>query len=327
MENTNINKKLQCINAMKLFAILLVINSHMDKLYPKDYFATGGALGNALFFIISGYFFTARLDFKGIIQKKIKRLYPETIIVTMLYYCLGYWDLSFKFIDIIYEFIFPTKFWFVGTLFLFYILIYLLEYIKFTENYIAFTIIMWICYFIYYIFLVDKTIWSLETNGIDSLEGFFKLIYYFYIFCTGFYIKKFVTQYKDYNKMLKLSLIFFFATLISKVLLQKEIIGMNMQFVCQIFGTLFAIFALLFSLSFESIYIKLSSKVRKVIDFISEHSMELYLLQFIVIYYSEDFVFPINIIIAILLTIFLAIILNYLMNIIYFFVSKLHNYS
>ena len=327
MIDNNKYKKLQCINAMKLLAIMLVINSHMDKLYPKSYLATGGALGNALFFIISGYFFSTKLKLKGIILKKLKRLYPETIIVTILYYCLGYWDLSFKFVDLIYEFIFPTKFWFVGVLFLFYILVYLLDCINFTKNYIAFTIIIWICYFLYYIFLIDKTVWSVETSGINSFEGFFKLIYYFYIFCTGFYIKKFVTQYKKYNNMLILSLMFFLMTLISKVLLQKGIIEMNMQFVCQIFGTLFAIFTLLFSLSFESVYIKLSSNIRKKIDFISEHSMELYLLQFIVIYYSEYVIFPFNIIIAVVLTIFLAIILNYFMDRIYFFVSKLYNYS
>jgi hypothetical protein len=34
---------------LRFLAILLVINSHMDSLYPVQLFAAGGAMGNALF--------------------------------------------------------------------------------------------------------------------------------------------------------------------------------------------------------------------------------------------------------------------------------------
>ena len=49
------NVRNELLNLMKVFAILLVFNSHCDPLYPVSYLATGGALGNSLFFIISGY--------------------------------------------------------------------------------------------------------------------------------------------------------------------------------------------------------------------------------------------------------------------------------
>lgn len=43
------------IDYLKTVAVLLVINSHFDCLYPIPALATGGAMGNALFFIVSGF--------------------------------------------------------------------------------------------------------------------------------------------------------------------------------------------------------------------------------------------------------------------------------
>ncbi len=40
---------------LRLIAIFLIVNSHLDNLYPSEAFAFGGHLGNSLFFFISGY--------------------------------------------------------------------------------------------------------------------------------------------------------------------------------------------------------------------------------------------------------------------------------
>ena len=42
------------LNLLRVFAVFLVFNSHCDALYPVSALATGGAMGNALFFVISG---------------------------------------------------------------------------------------------------------------------------------------------------------------------------------------------------------------------------------------------------------------------------------
>lgn len=51
----NCAKEKNYIYLAKFFAVLLVLNSHLDKCYPIPALATGGALGNALFFFVSGY--------------------------------------------------------------------------------------------------------------------------------------------------------------------------------------------------------------------------------------------------------------------------------
>ena len=44
------------MDIMKCLAVLLVMNSHMDLLYGKySALATGGAIGDVLFFFASGY--------------------------------------------------------------------------------------------------------------------------------------------------------------------------------------------------------------------------------------------------------------------------------
>lgn len=44
------------IDFVKFLALFLVLNSHMGECYPKyQFLATGGAIGDALFFFASGF--------------------------------------------------------------------------------------------------------------------------------------------------------------------------------------------------------------------------------------------------------------------------------
>lgn len=45
------------IDLLKFLAVLLITNSHFDKLYPESisFLGTGGAIGDALFFFCSGF--------------------------------------------------------------------------------------------------------------------------------------------------------------------------------------------------------------------------------------------------------------------------------
>lgn len=45
------------VSLIRFIATLLITNSHYDKLYPQgfSFLSTGGMIGNALFFWVSGY--------------------------------------------------------------------------------------------------------------------------------------------------------------------------------------------------------------------------------------------------------------------------------
>ena len=305
------NRKYQeCMNAIKVFAILLVFNSHCDGLYPASvsWMATGGAVGNALFFIISGYLVSFRAqEQKGIkwIGRKLLRLYPVTLIVAILR-CVLFAEYPSSVMDFVFSFLWPTSFWFVGALLLFYVLFCFLEK-PIRSAFPLFSVILWAVYFLYYIFLVDQSVWSVEAAGLTSVAGCFKLIYYFYIFCLGYYLKCRPASGRQTGFGL-LAIGSFLFSFVFKFLLQKNIVPMQTQFLSQIIGVVFAYSALRFCLAAEEGYrARIPQKLRALLNRYSACSLEMFLLQFSVIELFAQLGFPINIILAFVSTTVLAL--------------------
>ncbi len=75
-------------------AIILIINWHLDILYPIKHLATGGAIGPSLFFMLSAYglyfSFTPQTSFLTFISNRIKKIYPsvwlELLIIFIHFY-------------------------------------------------------------------------------------------------------------------------------------------------------------------------------------------------------------------------------------------------
>lgn len=60
------------ISLVRVFAMVLILISHSDRLFPQaiSFIATGGALGNELFFFVGGYLFSSK---QGILKTTRKR--------------------------------------------------------------------------------------------------------------------------------------------------------------------------------------------------------------------------------------------------------------
>lgn len=86
--NIVINRRDCSIDILKFLAVFLIINSHMDALYPKfKILATGGAIGDVLFLFVSGYtlFLSNRkLRFDNWYKRRINRIYPSVIICVLM---------------------------------------------------------------------------------------------------------------------------------------------------------------------------------------------------------------------------------------------------
>ena len=119
-------------NFLRFFAIALIINSHLDNYYPIRFFATGGAMGNALFFVLSsfGLFLSAQNNLKPFTEwytQRIKRIYPTvwTVVILLTLPYKIYMDaFDLKNLLIFFGNFFYPPFWFLQALMLFYILIY-----------------------------------------------------------------------------------------------------------------------------------------------------------------------------------------------------------
>lgn len=71
------------IDMLKFFAVLLITNSHMEPLYGKySVLATGGAIGDVLFFFCSGFtlFLGQERRFDNYYKRRINRIYPTVLM-------------------------------------------------------------------------------------------------------------------------------------------------------------------------------------------------------------------------------------------------------
>ena len=106
------------IDILKFFAVLCVVNSHMDVCYPGKWsvLATGGAIGDALFFFCSGYaLFLGRMDgFGAWMKRRLWRVLPATLLCAgffALMYGGDWWGRT-------------GGFWFIRCILIYYVVIY-----------------------------------------------------------------------------------------------------------------------------------------------------------------------------------------------------------
>jgi peptidoglycan/LPS O-acetylase OafA/YrhL len=120
---------------MLFIATVLITLSHLDAFVPDPRIATGGAIGNSLFFFLSGYGRALSLNAAGTgasgpsllayLGKRLSRLYPAVFIVAcamLVTHQIGIASLT----DLVAVFAWPTPFWFISAVVVFYLPIFYL---------------------------------------------------------------------------------------------------------------------------------------------------------------------------------------------------------
>ena len=304
------------LTTLRVVAIILIVNSHLTLFYPYEYFATGGALGNAIFFFISGvglsYSLTNnKIKFLNWIRKRYLRVYPKLLFIVVLY-------ISIKFIEInnlqqfLIKIVFPVEFWFLPVLTYFYLFIYFIAVNFNIRNLIYLLLIILLFYLFNYNTFVDSTIYSIENNI------FFKSIFYFFIINLG------VLTHKTYNKFnfnISTSTIIFFSSIISYYYLKYLMLVENLYFY-QFLEHLFIIIIVL-SLFYllknkKLINIQKNKYFEKYIFFVGGMSLEIYLIHAYFKNYPIS-TFPFNILIFTIL----VLIASFLFKLIFLKLFKL----
>lgn len=109
------------IDILKFFAVLLITNSHFDEEYVCcKQLATGGAIGDALFFFCSGYtLFLGRFGrFDTWYKRRIRRIYPSVIGLGLVALLLYHIDMP------IGNLLTVGAGWFVECIMIYYVLLY-----------------------------------------------------------------------------------------------------------------------------------------------------------------------------------------------------------
>lgn len=91
------------IELLKFIAVIIVVNSHFDPLYGEEYhyMATGGAIGDALFFFASGFtLFLGRLGrFDNWYKRRVRRIYPS--VLAWFFVCSLLFEVKYSAIQVI----------------------------------------------------------------------------------------------------------------------------------------------------------------------------------------------------------------------------------
>lgn len=296
------------IDILRFIATLLITNSHYTPIWPISAMALGGSLGNTLFFGISGYCLSVKENskFPQWITNRIIRIYPATAIVTTIMFVFVYKEVS-GVGEFIHYFIYPTEFWFVSAIMVFYLLYYII--VKYFKKYIVHILIaVSLLYFIIYVFALDTSVWAIET------ASKFKWIYYFIVMMLSYWIKENNILEKIDKKTGKTIVI----SAVTMYVLLKIATGYipmlnHVQFIFHVLSLIFMFGCMCWGFSVEkSIETFLTTSLGKICAYIGECAFEIYLIQTFCIRHFSKYKFPLNFFIVTTLILLSAILVHYL---------------
>lgn len=288
------------INFLRALAMALITNSHYMGVYPTDIIANGGLLGDVLFFAVSGFCLAnIKLPFHKWYFKRIIRIYPIIWIITVFYFAIGAYSYGSVF-EFLREMFLPTGYHFVTSIMLLYIPYYVFAFgdKKFGKDFkgkfdltAVMMIAIGIIWLVIYLFFYDKSYYHIDTVREPMIR-----FLYFEAMLIGFYIKKHLEFFKNKKGVVKwLFTCFMFAVYFaSKMLFSKKTDISNFQILNQyiLLALMFGIFICVASLS--SKLDKLPEIVKKVVNYLAKITLEVYVVQVVIINAFRDLKFPVN---------------------------------
>lgn len=295
----------QYIDLIKFFACLFITNSHC--MYSNSLFKLGGGWGNSIFFIVSGYLLSGiTMDFFPWIKKRIVRIVPMTLAITILatfVYGIDKYSIEDH----------ALRFWFIIAILIYYIPFYLAD--RIPNGYLLILGIHILGYIIIYA-INDKSTFFVELGGF----AIFKVYFYLSIMIMGGFISKIYSKKRIYPSIHFLIFIggLGFAIWFVEYFCIK-VLGtmMKYQFLIHVGISIFAISVLLWALAMFERYP--SAKLPRFISVVSSSTLEVYLVQVLLLPYLNKIPYPISIIcfwiVAIIGGVALHLITNRLSNI------------
>lgn len=294
------------VDFVKVIATLLVLNSHMGICYGAySMLATGGAIGDALFFFISGFTLflgvskIGNISFINWYKKRIGRIYP-TILATGLVSGLFFANYS-NFIEVISA----EKYWFLQCILVSYLFLYPILRNSNRLN---------ICILISIILTIILYFTAFDFNGhiFYGVNNYFRWVFYFNFMLIGGWIfinNKNIT-YKNWHLIAFLIcvILWYGINFISK--------GGNLTILSMIplIGICYFMYSIGKSLLIEKIF---NTKIGgNILFIIGNLCLESYLIQKFIFTDKLNYLFPLNIPIIIIAVLFSAYILRIISKII-----------
>jgi Ca2+/Na+ antiporter len=292
------------VDFLRSIATILITNSHYGSVWPSSSLAFGGLLGNVLFFAVSGYcLFNIKQGFGRWYLKRILRVYPVVIGFTLLTVLFGLYPLN-SLSDAFRLFVYPTNYIFLVWLMICYVGFYIVAYLDkktkwLTEKVFGFLILCWL---VVYIFFTDKNFYH-----IDEVSKPFILFLYFSCMLLGGLFRKHEQKFKNVKI---LNVLFLLLGLVIYFVSKKAFSSIEKISSLQILNQLILVAVVYLTLS---VFIGLEEKLKKLPKFITKVAgglakitLQIYVVQFVVISKFNHFAFPLNFLVVTVLIIAFA---------------------
>lgn len=292
------------ITLLRAFAAIIITNAHYTGIYPSDIIANGGLLGDVIFFSVSGFCLASpRIPFKQWYPRRLWRIYAVVWIATLAYVLLGAWEVN-NAVDAVKWFIHPTKYHFIASITLLYIPLYFVaKYVELNKkNYILAALGLLAVQLVLYFSLYDKSYYHIDKVREPMIEFLFfqsmLLGLYFRRQCTKGLLTVENSNWRGQKLVLwtclTVMLAMYFA---SKMLFVKRGSISEFQMLNQIvlFFSLFYLFRCTYTLE-DKLKMHSNSWLWKIVVFLSDHTLEIYCVQYVIIDWVRNLglSFPIN---------------------------------
>ena len=289
------------INLLRALAMCLITNSHYVGVYPNDIIANGGLLGDVIFFAVSGFCLSnPKLSFPRWYLKRILRIYPIVWIIVLFYWAIGKYSIN-GWQDAFTSFIFPTVYHFVGSIILLYIPYYFFVKLEnrlaekkafgkldVTAVTIAAITVIWL---LVYVIFYDKSYYHIDTVR-EPMIWFL----YFQAMLIGYCIKKNLSYFENKKGFLKwiFTAVLFGVYFASKLLFSKRQSISTFQIANQYILLLLLTGVIICTASLSGKLDKLPVWIKAVVNYLAKITLEIYVVQSVIIDAFKALKFPIN---------------------------------
>lgn len=305
-------RKLIAVALLRCIATCLITNTHLDEVYPTSALAVGGLFGDVLFFMISGYCLinSSENKFHKWYFGRFLRIYPTIFVMILINLANGFFVKAphLSWFDI---FVYPTLYNFAGAIMLLYIPLFFVK--RFANSKKALTILIsavGVAWLLYFIFLLDKSEFVMNNT-----ENPICLILYFEAMLVGALMKKTVSvdntaKTKGLWMLMAASVALFGVYGVAIIIVKGIPTLFNVQLIVNII--LLAAVAMLFYtiLKSETLLVKLPEWIKKAILLVGALTLELYVVQLVIINALKNIVFPLNFILIVMAVFSAAFVLH-----------------
>lgn len=321
---------IQFIEVLRAIATALIANSHFKGVYPTDLLSFGGGFGLALFYMISGFLLANIKPSTKLTEwyfKKVARLYIPLIILKTIEIIVGYLkvDTVGQFVR---EFIFPAS-WFGASMLILYLLYYGIVKELYLKNGIGVIRLIHVIDLVVFLLLFTTKagigMFSLETLAVADVFSvetpyIISLPIWMSSMLAGFEVRKIYDAPDKQNNSknvclygigVVVTMVSFFAVKI----LEKKAGGTNLMIALPVIYIGFAYTMFRFFMALEEKIEVLPDNIwKKVVWTISACSLEIYYIQFPWIHTFRNFMFPVNWVLIVTITVVSAYLLHCVSN-------------